>query len=150
MARAEITLDWTYIDNCLMAGVTQKRLAESIGVHPETINNHCLTKKSMSFSDYSAKQRSKGLSLLEATQFKKALEGNQNMLLWLGKVKLGQVEVPHEESKPPLDLLVDKDNENMILKAEIANLSKQLEAMKVKNDHQPEAGQEFSRSDAQV
>ena len=63
------------------------------------------------------------------------------MLIWLGKQRLDQRETDLEKDKlPPLDALVEKDNENMSLKAQLAIIMKELEDLKAKIDHKPETG----------
>jgi IS30 family transposase len=88
--RPEIELDWKKIDDLLVSGCNGTEVASHFGVHPDTIYNQCESKFGKNFSNYSAEKRQKGDSLLRAKQFQKALQGDNMMLVWLGKNRLKQ------------------------------------------------------------
>ena len=68
----------------------------------------------MSFTHYSQKMRAKGDSVLRHKQFDKAVkgDGDNTMLIWLGKTRLGQ-----RENNEPTESHQDKENLNLALKA---------------------------------
>lgn len=90
MGRPKAKFDWKKIDNFLKAGCTGTEVAAFFGVHPETLYGACETKFNMRFSEYSQEKKASGDSLLRATQFKMALDGDKSMLIFLGKQRLGQ------------------------------------------------------------
>jgi hypothetical protein len=95
--RPEIPLDWGLIDRMLAAHCTGTEIAETLGVHHETIYNQCERHHGMSFTDYSVRKRKKGKVALKMTMFQLAMgqEESQNgvpdksMLIWLSKNLLG-------------------------------------------------------------
>lgn len=92
VARPEKTIDWDLVDRLLEAQCSAREIAGNLGIHEDTLYNRTKEKYKMNYSDYSAKVSSRGVSLLKVAQFKKALSGNPNMLIWLGKIILKQKE----------------------------------------------------------
>jgi len=89
-------IDWKRVDELLIAGCPGSKIADAIGIHPDTLYIRCTTEKGMIFSAYAQQKRPIGDSLLHEAQFKKALEGDNTMLVWLGKVRLNQDEKSSE------------------------------------------------------
>jgi len=92
--RPKIEINWLEVDEYLIAGVSGTHIADTLGICNETLYDRCKQEHKMNFSDYSAKKRQKGNSMLHYKQFKTAMNGNVSMLVWLGKQRLGQKEDP--------------------------------------------------------
>lgn len=88
--RPEITIDWEKVNKLLQAGCKGTEVAANIGIHADTLYIQCEKKFGVNFTDYSAKQRGNGDSLLRTKQFSVALKGDKTMLVWLGKQRLAQ------------------------------------------------------------
>lgn len=144
MGRPKMEIDWKKVEDLLIAGCSGAEIAGYLGCHPNTIYEKCFEEKGINFTEYSCGFYAKGDSILRAHQFAKALgkitEGDNTLLIWLGKIRLKQERSEKEfESNlrkdelnilPPKDDIIQIENENMILKAKIAKLEAQL------NDHE--------------
>jgi hypothetical protein len=87
---------WAKIDDLLRAGCTGTEIASTLDMHPQTFYDKVLQEKLVSFTEYSSKRKEEGDSLLRAAQFSNALKGNTTMQIFLGKVRLKQVENPEQ------------------------------------------------------
>jgi hypothetical protein len=92
MARPAAKIDWAFVDEYLEAGCEGVEIAGLLGVHPETLYNHCESDHKMGFSLYRQSKRAKGDAILRHKQYEIAKEGDKAMLIWLGKNRLGQSE----------------------------------------------------------
>ena len=129
MGRHEKPIDWEKVDFYLMSGSKQYDIAASVGVDKKTFIKHFKKKYNKDFSTYSTEKYACGNQLLEAAQFQKAIKssspGNTQMLIWLGKVRLGQKETVNTvNTNAPNETSLEKDQENMALKHRIAELEK--------------------------
>lgn len=90
-------IDWILVDDYLETGCPGTKIADAIGVHPETLYNRCELEKGMVFSAYSQTKRNKGDALLFKAQFDKAIGrtdvGDSSILIHLGKTRLDQKEM---------------------------------------------------------
>jgi hypothetical protein len=98
MSRPEKPIDWDKVDELLMAGCLGTEIAANYDMHPNTFYDRVVQKYNMSFTDYCSEKRSKGESFLRLVQFKKAVEGDNSMLIWLGKNRLKQSDSPQEQA----------------------------------------------------
>jgi hypothetical protein len=93
-------IDWKKVDDLLIAGCSGAEIAAYIGVAACTVYDRCMTDNKMPFAEYSQQKYAKGESLLRAHQYYKALgktkDGDNTLLIWLGKNRLGQVETPSD------------------------------------------------------
>lgn len=121
MSRPEKPIDWNKVDQLLMAGCFGTEIAPHFDIHVKTFYDKVVEKFNITFTEYSALKKNQGDSLLKAKQFEKALKGDNTLLIWLGKTRLNQREPDSVNDIPPLDLKVEADNENMKLKAQLAN-----------------------------
>lgn len=100
MARPQADLDWKKIDDLLISGCSGREIAAYLGLNPHTVYDRCLADHGIMFDAYSQQKRAKGDSILRAHQFAKALgkttEGDNTLLIWLGKNRLKQAESPSE------------------------------------------------------
>jgi len=88
----KIIIDWDKVDEYLKAQCSGSGIAEILGIHENTLYDHCKVDKGMEFMAYSMKKKSEGKELLRKKQVEVALEGDKVMLIWLGKQYLDQAE----------------------------------------------------------
>lgn len=96
MVRPLAEIDWVKADELMIAGSDGVEIAGYFGIHPDTFYKHVEKEKGVGFSAYLQQKRSKGDALIRAKQFSKALglttEGDNTLLIWLGKARLKQTE----------------------------------------------------------
>ncbi|HEY1646089.1 MAG TPA: hypothetical protein VGF75_07065 [Candidatus Saccharimonadales bacterium] len=89
-------IDWDFVDERLEAGCLGTEIAPHFDMHPNTFYERTLLEKGVSFTEYSLQKKSKGESNLRYLQYKRALgetdRGDNTLLIWLGKNRLGQKE----------------------------------------------------------
>jgi len=90
MSAKKIIIDWDKVDEYLKAQCSGSGIAEILGIHENTLYDHCKSDKGMEFMAYSAKKKSEGKELLRKKQIEVAMSGDKVMLVWLGKQYLGQ------------------------------------------------------------
>ncbi len=95
-----IPIDWQVIDDLLIAGSLGTEVAAFFGMHPNTLYRKVEEEKGINFSEYSAQKKSTGEAMLRKQQYNKALglskDGDNTLLIWLGKQRLNQSESPQE------------------------------------------------------
>lgn len=127
MLRKEFTdIDWERIELYMKAGADHKRIAESFGLEPETLRIRIRERYGEPYQKVNDTFKRRGELLIEATQFQKALSGNVQMLLWLGKIRCGQKEPENVNNIPPNQSEIDKDHVIMQLKHKIQQMSELL------------------------
>lgn len=122
MARNPKVIDWDLVELMMEAGANQTQIAMAFNVHRDTLRDSFKKEYGIDFSTYSTTKLQYGDAVLLAAQYQKALKssspGNTQMLIYLGKVRLGQKEaqenVPSnsKELKDILDHLNKKDEKN--------------------------------------
>lgn len=104
MSRPEIPINWDKVDELLMAGCTGTEVAGFVGVNEDTIYKRVAERYGMCFSAYAAQKKSTGESVLRLHQYLKATgitkKGDNTLLIWLGKQRLGQSEHANESIAP--------------------------------------------------
>ena len=108
MARPKTVIDWKKVDRLLEAGCPGTDIAASFGIHEDTLYRACDTDNKMGFAAYSAEKRKCGDNLLRAAQFRKALKGDNSMLIWLGKNRLDQSDKSELRVSGSLDQELEK------------------------------------------
>ena len=116
MARPEKPIDWKKVDHLLMAGCKGTEICPHFDMHPNTFYRKVEEEHCVSFSEYSRIKKEHGASLLNVKQFEKALEKDNTMLIWLGKIRLGQHETEPVE-------YVNKSATTRYIEMEKANVS---------------------------
>jgi len=95
-------VDWDRVDELLECGCTGEEIAACFGMAAQTFYNKVSEKYQMHFISYRQMMKAKGESLLREQQFKKALGlsqlGDNTLLIWLGKQRLGQSETHQDQS----------------------------------------------------
>lgn len=90
MARPEKQIDWQRVDQLLEAGCHGTEICSHFDLTADRFYDRVKEKYGMSFTEYSQEKRQKGDSLLREKQFIKAVDGDNMMLIWLGKNRLRQ------------------------------------------------------------
>ncbi len=98
-------IDWAKVDDLLMAGCTGSEVAAYFDMHRQTFYDRVVAKYNTSFTEYSSEKKQHGESILRAHQYAKALgltkEGDNTLLIWLGKQRLNQTETPSQATITP-------------------------------------------------
>lgn len=84
--RKKIKIDWDTVERLASIGCTQGEIANVLGVSVDTLQRR---------KEYAAVYKrgfDKGKMSLRRAQYKKAMDGNTTMLIWLGKQFLGQTD----------------------------------------------------------
>lgn len=106
MVRPEKQIDWDRVDKLLEAGCHGTEICPYFDLTPERFYERVQEKYGISFSAYSQEKRQKGDSLIREKQFDKAVEGDNMMLIWLGKNRLGQRDKEEKnENQEAMDLV---------------------------------------------
>lgn len=96
-----IPINWDKVDEFLLAGCIGTEIAGFLGIHEDTLYRATAREHNMTFAAYRASKRAKGDSILRAHQFAKALgltdKGDNTLLIWLGKTRLGQREMRDQD-----------------------------------------------------
>jgi hypothetical protein len=94
--RPQKEIDWKIVDEYLIAGCPGTKIANVLGICADTLYLRCELEKGMTFSAYSQQKRDVGDAILHKAQFDKAIgnteKGENNLLMFLGKVRLEQRE----------------------------------------------------------
>ena len=118
MGRPEKPINWELVDRLLEAGANQGQIAAAIGVDSDTLHDRFVKQYGCSYTVYSGQKCQYGEALILGAQMKKALNGNAQMLTWLGKVRLKQQE--SAILQPLNDHSNEQAHEIMLLKNELA------------------------------
>lgn len=135
MARPLKAINWDQVKERMEAGSTAKEIAGFLDVEINTFYDRFKLEFGCGFADYADSARSSGFSQLKWIQYKKALSGNAQMLIWLGKNWLGQKDRDEEKSLSPNDSAITSLIETL----------KEYQASQ--NASQPETNPELSTSD---
>ena len=96
--RPEKPIDWKKVDELLEAGCHGTEICPHFDLSPERFYERVKQKYDVSFTIYSQEKKQKGDSCLREVQFKKALKGDNMMLVWLGKNRLNQKDSPDQNA----------------------------------------------------
>lgn len=91
MNQATIQIDWLKVGYWLEAGCSGVEIAESLGIHENTLYGRCKQDLDMDFVAFKAKNKAKGMKSLKLAQYESAvIDKDRGMQIWLGKQWLGQ------------------------------------------------------------
>ena len=143
-------IDWKRVDELLCAGCIGTEIASVFHMHPETFYDRVRLEKGICFTEYQLQRACEGESMLRETQFLKALgktdQGDNTMLIWLGKNRLKQVDKqPEEKAQETIGMI-----HSMISKlasTEGVNFKPYItqKDIEIESQSEPEAGTECSR-----
>ena len=94
-------IDWKKVDELLIYGCPTTEIAAVIGVSTDTIYDRCLSEHGVSYTVYSTEKKQLGDSMLRGAQYRKAIKGDNTMMVWLGKNRLEQRDAPGEIAIAP-------------------------------------------------
>jgi hypothetical protein len=98
--RPLIPIDWKQVDEWIKRGSLGTHIAACLGICSDTLYDRCQQEHGIGFSEYLAQKRSVGDTGLLGKQYDEAMNGNTTLLIWLGKVRLGQKETePDDQNK---------------------------------------------------
>lgn len=96
-------IDWKMVDEFLVCGSPGTEIASLFDMHHETFYIKFREYHKMGFTAYCQEKRFKGEALLRRQQFLKAIgkstDGDNTMLVWLGKNRLGQSDSPTQDAQ---------------------------------------------------
>lgn len=125
MGKYKKEINWQMVELYIKSGCSQVKIANSLCIDRETLRDRVKEKYGMDYSSFSSALISEGELLLEAAIYQKAMKssqpGNAQMLMWLGKVKLGYRE-PEPLSNPTNQVALDQSHRIMELEHKIAEL----------------------------
>lgn len=124
MGRHKKEINWNIVEKQMEARCTLKEIAGALRVDEDTLSKRFKEQYGKYFSDKSGEFQSAGAASLRFTQYMKALSGNIPMLTLLGREVLGQGK-DTEKFSPYEDILAMR-HENMLLKAELAEIKEKL------------------------
>ena len=126
MARPEKVIDWDKVDLLLRADCKGTEIAPHFDICANTLYARIKDKYNLSFQEYSCLKKQQGDSQIKAKQLEKALDGDNTILIWLGKCRLKQRDYDTlTESVSPEDKTV-LQNKIMELNGIIESLRQQL------------------------
>lgn len=101
MGRPPKPIDWAKVETLCSIQCTQEEIAAVMEIHLDNLCQAAKREHGMTFADLFKKWREGGRASLRRQQWKKALEGNPALLIWMGKQVLGQKDqVDYREVEP--------------------------------------------------
>ena len=100
--RPPAKIDWAKVEELTVSGCLGSEIAGVFGIAPSTLYEHVEKNYGIKFSEFRQQFLSKGDAYVRAAQFKKAIKGDNSMLIWLGKNRLGQKEKSQSEADEEL------------------------------------------------
>lgn len=105
--RPVIEIDMKKVDFFIEAGCSGCEIASMLGIHHDTLYDRIRDEHGVLFSEYSAKRRPKGDASIRVKQYQKALQGDNHMLIWLGKNRLKQKDKEEIASNEPTKVVFE-------------------------------------------
>jgi hypothetical protein len=103
--RPELIIDWEEVKKLLRAGCTQTEVAGAIGISLSTLKAKTEATHGIPLSYYAQEHRKRGEAYLRLHQYEKAIgttkDGDNTLLIWLGKVRLQQKEPTEKREVSP-------------------------------------------------
>lgn len=118
--RPKANIDWNLVGLMGAAGCPTTEIASKLGISTDTIYNRCIDDNGVTFSAFIQEKKASGEANLRLKQYQKALKGDGNiqMLIHLGKFRLGQIESKMEvDNAPPQEKILQLEDEIIKLKA---------------------------------
>jgi hypothetical protein len=114
VGRPKAILNWKKIAEYIQAGCSTVEISAKFGVDVTTLHDRCVEDNGKNYSLFSQENKSKGDVLLRKIQFDKAIKGDNTMIIWLGKNRLGQRDKPEETPdgnlpKFEINITIDKN-----------------------------------------
>ena len=97
MARPRVEINYNTVDKLLHIQCTGEEIASVLGIDYDTLQRAVKRDKKMRFAEYIKQKANSGKASLRRMQWKAAENGNNTMLVWLGKQMLGQTDKSQTE-----------------------------------------------------
>lgn len=107
MGRPPKEINWSQVETLCAIQCTADEICATLDVHIDTL---CIASKKQygcTFSDLFKRLREGGKCSLRRSQWKKAMEGNPTMLIWMGKQVLAQKDTIEFSNAQPITLAYD-------------------------------------------
>jgi hypothetical protein len=88
--RPRAPIDWAKVANLCAAGCYGGSIAHELGIAVDTLYLRCQTDNGEEFTAFRLRHLDRGNDILRKKQFDMAKGGNERLLIWLGKNRLGQ------------------------------------------------------------
>ncbi len=124
MGRTKKEINWDIVEKKIEAGLSAKAIAGGM-CEINTFYDRFKEHFGKNFADYADEIRCVGPANVQFTQYMKALAGNTNMLMLLGREWLGQGKEPEKVS--PFEDAMAVRHENMILRSQLEKLKEKYE-----------------------
>ena len=144
--RPKAIIDWEKVKLWLRSNLTATEIAGKLGINSDTLYLRCHSDNNKEFSAWAQEFREHGYGDLRLVGYDEAVrQRNTRMIIHLHEWSLGQREKRDtEEEKPSRDEVVKHENENMILKAQLALLNKKFDDLKAELDNKSKTRSELS------
>lgn len=103
--RPRIQVDWKKVDELLDAGCSTQNIASHFRISMECLRDNCQMDHGILWSEYSRIGKARGEIPLRQKQYEKAIAGDNQMLIHLGKVRLKQFAYEPKASINDVDLI---------------------------------------------
>ena len=100
-------IDWKKFEALCKIFCTESEIASVLGCHIDTLYEACKREFGCNFPELYKKFSEDGKASLRRAQYKRALEGNPTMLIWMGKQVLGQKDQIETHAAEPIKLAYD-------------------------------------------
>lgn len=117
MSRPLKQINWDIVEKRMEAGCNAREIALSIPCEINTFYDRFKNEYGKPFADYRDDFYNLGNDNIKFTQYMKALSGNIQMLLLLGRVRLGQDK--EIDKIIPYNEILELRHDNMLLKAQL-------------------------------
>jgi hypothetical protein len=122
----EKEVDWKRVEKMAMCGCTCFATSQEVGIHEDTLHYKVKEKYGIVWSAFTAKYREKGAAHIKEKQYDKAIDGDNSMLIWVGKNLCGQSDNPQElalsanaiEQFKSIMLQVKTNQDSLLIKAD--------------------------------
>jgi hypothetical protein len=110
-------IDWEFVGNQLIKGVTLARISRSTGVSVDTYRRQCLAQNNINFAAFRQQKKATGELMLTSCLYDCAMMAREDpryitMAIFLAKAMLGMTDKPKEDTgNSTVSLTVNKGNE---------------------------------------
>lgn len=85
LGRKKINIDWDFVNEKLEYFWDGQSIAESLGIHFNTLERKIKEKYNLDFSEFKRQKRERKVQVIIEKQLRVAEKGNIAMLIWIGK-----------------------------------------------------------------
>lgn len=107
MARPRKEIDWEKASKLAIIFCTAEEIANILGMSFNTLDRRSLEEHGVRFVKWLKQFSDQGRASLRRTQYKKAIDGNVPLLIWLGKNELNQTDKTEIEGNIKVESITD-------------------------------------------